>query len=94
MLDYKTGNYIKAINEWSKLKTGTSSNDTLNYFLGAAQQADGNNASAIALLQSMTADAEKPFYKDACWYTGLALLKQGKINKAIPILWAQGFFPK
>jgi len=90
MLDYKTGNYKKAIDEWSKLKTSTDQNDTLNYFLGAAQQADGNNAAAIVLLQSMASDATKPFYKDACWYTGLALLKQGKANEAIPYLEKSG----
>jgi tetratricopeptide (TPR) repeat protein len=90
MLEYKTGNYKKAIDEWSKLKTSTAPNDTLNYFLGAAQQADGNNATAIALLQSMANDTAKPFYKDACWYTGLALLKQGNINEAIPYLEKSG----
>ena len=90
MVDYKTGNYKKAIVEWSKLKTSTDNNDTLNYFLGAAQQADGNSAAAIVLLQSMASDAAKPFYKDACWYTGLALLKQGKANEAIPYLEKSG----
>ena len=90
MLDYKTGNYKKAIDEWSKLRTSGTLNDTLNYFLGAAQQADGNNAAAIALLQSMASDEAKPFYKDACWYTGLALLKQGNINEAIPYLEKSG----
>ncbi len=90
MLDYKTGNYKKAINDWGKLKTSVPSNDTLDYFLGAAQQADGNNAAAIALLQSTAADETKPFYKDACWYTGLALLKQGNINEAIPYLEKSG----
>jgi len=90
MLDYKTGNYKKAIVEWSKLKTTTDQNDTLNYFLGAAQQADGNNAAAVALLQSMASDPSSPFYKDACWYTGLALLKQAKIMEAIPYLEKSG----
>ncbi len=90
MIDYKTGNYKKAIEEWSTLKTSTGPNDTLNYFLGAAQQADGNNAAAIALLRSMASDDTKPFYKDACWYTGLALLKQGAVNDAIPYLEKSG----
>lgn len=86
MLQYKTGNYKQAIIEWDKLKTELPQNDTLNYFLGAAQQADGNNAAAINLLKSMTTDTAKPFYKDACWYTGLALLKQGNVKEAIPFL--------
>lgn len=86
MLDYKTGNYKKAIDEWSKLRSGIAHNDTLDYFLGAAQQAEGNSAAALMLLRSMASDSTKPFYKDACWYTGLALLKQGAINEAIPYL--------
>lgn len=86
MLDYKTGNYKKAIDEWSKLKKSERPNDTLSYFLGVAQQADGNNTEALLLLQSMASDSTKPFYKDACWYTGLALLKQGAISEAIPYL--------
>lgn len=86
MLDYKTGEYKKAIGEWSKLKDGLPQNDTLNYFLGVAQQADGNSAAAIALLKSMAMDTAKPFYKDACWYIGLALVKQGTVNEAIPYL--------
>lgn len=90
MLEYKTGHYKKAINEWSQLKTSTSSNDTLNYFLGAAQQAEGNSSAALILLQTMASDTEKPFYKDACWYTGLALLKQGNVNEAIPYLEKSG----
>ena len=90
MLDYKTGDYKKAIVEWSKLKTDMPSNDTLNYFLGAAQQAEGKSAAAITLLKSMVADASKPFYKDACWYTGLALLKQGAINEAVLYLEKSG----
>lgn len=86
MLQYKTGNYKQAIIEWDQLKTELPQNDTLNYFLGAAQQAAGNNVAAINLLKSMTTDTAKPFYKDACWYTGLALLKQGNVKEAIPFL--------
>ena len=86
MLLYKTGNYKAAIDEWSKLKNELPQNDTLTYFLGAALQADGNNAAAIRLLKSMTTDPAKSFYKEACWYTGLALLKQGAVKEAIPYL--------
>ena len=38
------------------------------------------------LLKSITKDPAKPLYKDACWYTGLALIKLGAINEAIPYL--------
>lgn len=86
MLDYKTGNYKKAISEWKKLSAKQATNDTLNYFLGAAQQADGNNAAALGLLQSIASDPANLFYKEACWYTGLALLKQGAVSEAIPYI--------
>jgi tetratricopeptide (TPR) repeat protein len=90
MLDYKTGNYKLAIEEWSKLKTSADPNDTLNYFLGAAQQAEGNSVAALTLLHSLASDDTRPFYKDACWYTGLALLRQGKINEAVSYLEKSG----
>ena len=90
MLDYKTGNYKKAIEEWGKLKTGMPQNDTLNYFLGAAQQAVGNDAEAVVLLEPVINDTARAFYKDACWYMGLALLKQGKPGEAIPYLEKSG----
>ena len=86
MVDYKTGNYKKAIDEWSKLRTDMLHNDTLNYFLGVAQQASGNSAEALSLLKAIASDPAKPFYKDACWYTGLALLKDGAVNEAIHYL--------
>lgn len=90
MIDYKTGDYNKAILEWGKLKNSMS-NDTLDYFLGVAQQANGNDTAAIALLRSMVSDPAKPFYRDACWYMGLALVKQGKVEQAIPMLKRSGY---
>ncbi|MFT3680039.1 MAG: hypothetical protein QM791_07180 [Ferruginibacter sp.] len=90
MVDYKTGNYKKAIGAWSELKAGLPPNDTLNYFLGAAQQADGNSTAALTLLKQAAADTANPFYKDACWYTGLALLKEGHVQEAVPYLEKSG----
>lgn len=90
MVDYKTGNYKKAIDEWRKLKTGMPANDTLDYFLGAAEQANGNNDAALKLLKQIASDPSKPFYKDACWYTGLALINKGILQEAIPYLEKSG----
>lgn len=90
MVDYKTGNYTKAIATWNKLKTGMPANDTLDYFIGAAEQANGNNDTALKLLKQIAADPLKPFYKDACWYTGLALIKKGDLQEAIPYLEKSG----
>ena len=90
MVDYKTGNYKKAIDAWSKLKNDMPASDTLNYFLGAARQANGNSKEALILLKQVVSDTAKPFYKDACWYTGLALLKEGAVKEAIPYLKKSG----
>ena len=90
MVDYKTGNYTKAIATWNSIKTGMPANDTLDYFIGAAEQANGNNDAALELLKKIADDPSKPFYKDACWYTGLALIKKGDLQEAIPYLEKSG----
>lgn len=83
MLDYKTGNYKRAIEQWSQLQQTARHNDTVNYFLGVAEQAGGNGEAAIALLASVASDTARSFYKDACWYMGLALLKKGNVKDAV-----------
>lgn len=82
MVDYKNGNYRNAIEAWLLLQKDQPTSDTLNYFLGAAYQADGNNKEAINYLEKAVANVNSPFYKDACWYLGLAYLKEGKIETA------------
>ena len=90
MLDYKTGNYKKAIDTWRRLKNNMPQNDTLTYFLGAAEQANGNSKAALILLKQTASYTTSTFYKDACWYTALALLKEGSAKEAIPYLEKSG----
>lgn len=79
MLDYKNGDYTKAIEAWKNLPA----NDTTVYFIGMAEMAAGNNAAAIDQLTKSTNKTSNPFYKEACWYLGLAYLKAGDHEKAI-----------
>ncbi len=79
MIDYKNGDYQKAIDSWKS----QAKNDTLTYFIGLANQSLNNNKEAINLLTQVANDPNKPFYKDACWYLGLALLKEKDFSKAI-----------
>jgi tetratricopeptide (TPR) repeat protein len=79
MIDYKNGDYQQAIDSW---KNQTKS-DTLTYFIGLAHQSLGNNKEAIAELTTIANDPKKVFHKDACWYLGLALLKEKELTKAI-----------
>lgn len=78
MIDYKNGDYQKAIDSWKQ----QPKNDTLTYFIGLAQQSIGDTKAAIDQLSIIAADGNKPFYKDACWYLGLALLKDKQFDKA------------
>lgn len=86
MIDYKTGNYAKAISSWENLLQANPVNDTLNYFLGSAYLAMDQNTKAIDYFQIVTHQQESYFFKDACWYMGLALLKSGKKKEAISFI--------
>lgn len=82
MIDYKNGDFQKAIDSW-KTQPG---NDTLNYFIGLAHQSLGQYNEAINRLSIISIDSAKPFYKEACWYLGLALVKDKQYLKAIPFI--------
>ncbi len=86
MIHYKTGNYSAAIKTWDSLQTINPNNDTLNYFLGSAYLAKKEVGKAIPYMQKVSAAPNSFFVKDAHWYLGLALLKQGKKKEAIPFL--------
>lgn len=86
MVAYKAGDYKEALQIWTPMAKTTPSNDTVNYFLGVTQLALKQNDEALALLKPIANDANRPFYKDACWYTGLVLLRQGKPEAATPFI--------
>ncbi|MEO5650553.1 MAG: tetratricopeptide repeat protein [Ginsengibacter sp.] len=86
MIDYKTGEYAKAISAWESLLKTHPANDTINYFLGSAYLAFDKNAKAIDYFRIVTNQQESYFYKDACWYIGLALLKNDEKKEAISFI--------
>ncbi|MEO9003604.1 MAG: hypothetical protein ABI288_02655 [Ginsengibacter sp.] len=86
MIDYKTGEYASAIESWGKLLKTNPGSDTLNYFLGSANLAQGNTHEAIGYFKNVVSNRASVFYKDANWYTGLALLKSNKKREAIPFI--------
>lgn len=86
MVDYKTGNYKAALTGWSQLLPTHPGNDTLHYFYGVAQLAIGNADSAVGYLSAVANNPQSVFRSDACWYQGLALLKQDKKQEAITSL--------
>lgn len=86
MVAYKANEFKEALAVWSALAKTNKENDTLNYFLGITQLALKKNEEALALLKPIANDANKPFYKDACWYTGLLLIRTGSKDSAAPYL--------
>ena len=86
MIDYKTGDYGKAVLAWEKLLKTNEANDTLNYFLGSANLSLDKNDKAISYFSIVLSDPNSVFFKEANWYTGLALLKKNKKKEAIPFI--------
>jgi tetratricopeptide (TPR) repeat protein len=90
MVDYKTGDYQAAISRWEKLLVQKPDNDTLNYFLGSALLAIGDDKQALPFLQKILEMETGIFQKEASWYLGLSLVKSGNNTEAIKYLQKSG----
>jgi tetratricopeptide (TPR) repeat protein len=83
MVDYKTGHYTEAAKAWQKTIDAGSQSDTLLYFTGAAYMANNDIEKALPMLMKITCQPASIFYKDACWYAGLAYMKKADFANAI-----------
>jgi tetratricopeptide (TPR) repeat protein len=90
MVDYKTGAYQAAISRWEKLLAQKPDNDTLNYFLGSALLAIGDDELALSFLQKTLEMETGIFQKEASWYLGLSYLKSGNNAEAVKYLQNSG----
>lgn len=86
MIDYKTKNYDSAIKAWEVLLVKRPNNDTLNYFIGSAYLAKKENDKALEHFAKVMVNTASYFSKDAYWYAGLALINEGRIEEAIPLI--------
>lgn len=93
MVDYKEGNFEKAIAAWEQLRSGQPNSDTLNYFLGVANLALQRNEKALSFLSPISENKNNSFWKEACWYRGLILLKKGLKEEALEFV-AKSNHPK
>ncbi|MGC1471498.1 MAG: tetratricopeptide repeat protein [Psychroserpens sp.] len=82
MVNYKQGDYEKAIAKWEVLQKNQPENDTLNYFLGVAQLANKKEPLAIDYLKSVTKDSQSRFRNEAYYYLGLGYLKANNVEMA------------
>lgn len=86
MVNYKRKEYAEAISRWEPIYGANPENDTLVYFLGVANLANGNSRQAKKYLQMAKKKTESTFYEDAKYYLALSLLKENKIDEAIETL--------
>ncbi len=86
MVNYKRKEYAEAIARWEPIYGANPENDTLIYFLGVANLADGNPRQAKNYLQRVKKKTESTFYEDAKYYLALSLLRENNIEEAIETL--------
>lgn len=82
MVDYKRKKYNDAIEKWSSLQKSDINNDTLNYFIGVAYLANGDEQSAQKYLIQATNNNNGTFINETYYYLGLAYLKSNKPQEA------------
>lgn len=86
MVDYKTEKYDEALELWMPLLDADPQNDTLQYFIGLSYLGVEDFTSSQELLQEVANNPNSQFQKDAAWYSGLMLVKQGEYEEAISFL--------
>ncbi|PHR13688.1 MAG: hypothetical protein COA40_03805 [Aequorivita sp.] len=86
MVNYKRKEYAEAINRWESLYAANPENDTVVYFLGVANLANGNPRQAEKYLQLAKKKTNSVFYEEVNYYLALSLLKENKIEEAKTVL--------
>ncbi len=86
MIDYKTGNYAGAIEQWRPLLTASPASDTLNYYTGLAFLGMKKTDSTTYYLQRVAALSGSAFQQEARWYQALALIRENRKEEAIRVL--------
>lgn len=82
MVSYKRKEYNEAISSWEPLYAADPKNDTLVYFLGVANLANGNARQAKTYLKLANEKTKSAFYEDIQYYLALAYLKENNIEEA------------
>lgn len=82
MVEYKTGNYSAALENWLNLPAHDSSKDTTLYFIGNAYLAIKNYQNAEKYLMMVSESRDSDLKGKTDWYLGLIALKKGDIERA------------
>ena len=79
MVDYKLGDFTRALTAWEPLLKADAANDTLLYYVGVSRFAAADVEGGLAALEDVKSAALRD---DAAWYKGLALLHLGREGEA------------
>jgi predicted Zn-dependent protease len=82
MVDYKRAEYGAAIEKWLALQQKDNKNDTINYFLGVAFLAQGNENKAKKYLINAAQNSKGFLENETYYYLGLAYLKANNLDEA------------
>lgn len=86
MVNYKRQEYNEAISRWETIYAANPENDTVVYFLGVANLANGNARQAKKYLQAAQEKPASAFFEEAQYYLALTLLKENKLEEARQLL--------
>ncbi|GAB3420586.1 tetratricopeptide repeat protein [Niabella aquatica] len=84
MIDYKEGNYAKAIEKWKSIGDGHT--DTLSYYMGLANMSAGNMEQAVKYLDDVLGKEGSVYWQKATWYLALIYIKQDNKEAAATLL--------
>ncbi|MBN8789020.1 MAG: hypothetical protein J0I84_18195 [Terrimonas sp.] len=86
MIDYKEGNYNKAIEKWKSIGDTNEYTDTLNYYIGVAALSAGDMEQAVLYLNKASAKTHSSYRQKAMWYLALIYIKQDNKTAAEKLL--------
>ena len=74
MVDFKNEKYALAVEKWEHLLSQDSQNDSLIYYLGSAELAQGHNIKASYHFSKLIDDIDGPFVNESRWYWSICQL--------------------
>lgn len=86
MIDYKEGNYTKAIEKWKNMGDSHTYTDTLSYYMGLANMSAGNMEQAVKHLDDVLKKENNVYQQKATWYLALIYIKQDNKKAAVNLL--------
>jgi tetratricopeptide (TPR) repeat protein len=86
MVSYKRNDFETALSKWNPILEQHPKNDTLQYFIGVAYLAAGEDHNALNRLKELYESKPESFKNETAFYLGMAYLKLDDLENAIKYL--------